>query len=154
MARVIRVIGTPDGGRTDVTALPATGLKVKAGAASSIKKGNLVIKDGSNAGYVCVAADATDTDSVIVGVALADSTETASVDGYVDVFYAPEIYVEIFAKTPGSLVATMLYSKFILDVTSGSHTLDQGTTTKGFITLIDYNNTTEGKCIAKIACSL
>ena len=131
-------------------------LEVKAGGSgASILPGYLVIADGSNPGYVKAAPDATDTDSVIVGVASSTSTETASVDGTVLVEAAPVLFVSLKAKTPANLVATMRYTnKYILDVTSGNYTLDQGTTTKGLFRLINFDNTTDGNCLASIDCTL
>ena len=84
MANVIKVLGTPSGNGANLSAsmpFPAAGYKVKAGTTGSILPGYLVIKDGSNAGYVKAAPDATDSTSVILGVAADTSTETASVGG-------------------------------------------------------------------------
>lgn len=161
MAKVIRVIGNLSGTRTDVAALPGGGIQnpgqpgflVKAGTAASISTGFLVIKDGSNAGYVKAAPDATDNTSVIFGVATSNSTETASADGYVTVSWDQNLIVEIFAKVPGSLATSKLNASYILDVTAGAYKLDEATTTNGFIRLLSYDNTTNGKCIAVITCN-
>lgn len=149
MARLIQVIGTLDG-NVQTSSMIQT-LPVKSGAVASIKTGYLVIKDGSNAGYVAAAPDATDSDSVILGVALCDSSDTASADGVVTIVAASVLLIKIFAKTPGSLAATMPFSKYILDVTAGSYTLDQATTTKGIFRMISYDNTSNGLCIATLA---
>lgn len=157
MANVIKVLGTPSGNGANLSAsmpFPAAGYKVKAGTTGSILPGYLVIKDGSNAGYVKAAPDATDSTSVILGVAADTSTETASVDGNVHVISAPVLLVELAAKTPASLATSKLLSKYILDVTSGNYTLDQATTTNGIFTLHDYNDTTTGICKATLACNL
>lgn len=146
-------MGSLSGTRTDVANLPAAGFKVKAGTAGSILPGYLVIKDGSNAGYAKAAADATDNTSVILGVAISTSTETAAADGNVNVTWDQNLVVEIYAKTPGSLATSKLLSSYILDVTSGAYKLDEATTTNGFIRLLDYDNTTSGKCIAVITCN-
>lgn len=130
-------------------------LEVKAGTAASIKPGYLVIADGSNPGYVKAAPDATDTDSAVVGIASSESTETASLDGTVLVEAAPVLLVRLKAKTPGSLLATMKYTnKYILDVINGNYTLDQATTTKGLFRLLDFDTTTDGNCLASVACTL
>lgn len=151
MASVIKVASSLGGNPVNTLRVTAP---VKSGAAASIKAGYLVIVDGDNAGYCKAAADACDTDSLVVGVALQDSTDTASADGVVVLASAPQMVVELKAKTPANLVATMKWTnKYILDVTSGAYTLDQGTTTKGIFTLIDYDNTTDGNCIAILACN-
>lgn len=163
MAKVIRVIGDLSGSRTDVAALPGGystggtpsqgGFLVKAGTAASIQEGYLVIKDGSNAGYAKAAADACDSTAVILGVATSASTETAAADGYVTVQWMQNLLVEIYAKTPASLAISKLISSYILDVTSGNYKLDEATTTNGFIRLLSYDNTTDGKCLALITCN-
>jgi len=147
MAKTIKVIGQVGGGvASDPTSFD---LRVKAGTAASIKPGYLVIKDGSNAGYVAAAPDATASTAEIIGIAGSTSTDTATADGTVQVITAPSLLVEIFAKTPASLAATMLYDQFILDVTSGNYTLDQATATNGIFRLISYDATT-GRCIATL----
>lgn len=157
MANVIKVLGTPEGSGANVSAslaFPPEGFKVKSGTTGSILPGYLVTKDGSNAGYVKAAPDATDSDSVIIGVAADTSSETASADGNVHVITAPVLLVSLKAKTPGSLATAKLVDKYILDVTSGNYTLDQGTATKGIFRLMSYDNTTDGNCVATLACNL
>lgn len=151
MAKLISVVNTGEGGVPNVFPIS---LDVKSGTTGSIQPGMLVIKDGSNAGYVAAAPDGTASPSVIVGVAASTSTETASADGTVDVYYDDVLWVEIYAKTPANLVQSMLYSKYILDVTGGNYTLDQATTTNGFITMMDFDNTTDGLCRALLHCSI
>lgn len=152
MSKLIQVVNQIGGQPVATFTKP---LEVKSGTSGSILPGYLVIADGSNPGYVKAAADACDTDSVIVGVANSTSSETASADGTVTVEAAPVLFVKIKAKTPASLVATMRYTnKYILDVTSGNYTLDQGTTTKGLFRLLDFDNTTDGNCLASIDCTL
>lgn len=151
MAKLIEVVNTLDGKEVPVLQIA---VPVKAGAAASIKAGYQVIVDGSNAGYAKAAPDGTDSTSLTLGVASEDSTETASVDGTVMIYTAPVLLVRIKAKTPGSLVATMkLTNKYALDVTTGNYTLDQGTTSNGIFTLLDYDNTTDGNCLAALACN-
>ena len=151
MAKVLEVINQLSG--TPVHTLQMT-FPVKAGAAASIKAGYLVIVDGSNAGYAKAAPDGTVTTDLVLGVATSDSTDTASADGVVQIQSAPVLLVRIKAKTPGSLAATMvLTNKYQLDVTTGNYTLDQGTTTNGIFTLLSYDNTTDGNCIAAVACN-
>lgn len=151
MAKVLEVINALGG--TPVHTFQLS-LPVKAGAAASIKAGYLVIVDGGNAGYAKAAADGATTSDLVLGVATSDSTDTASADGVVQIQSAPVLLVRIKAKTPGSLAATLvLTNKYQLDVTSGNYTLDQGTTTNGIFTLLSYDNTTDGNCIAAVACN-
>lgn len=157
MANVIKVLGTPTGNGANVSAsmpFPAVGFKVKSGTAGSIVPGALVIKDGSNAGYAKAASDGTASTSVILGVAADTSDETASDDGNIHVISAPVLLVSLKAKTPASLATALLLDKYVLDVTSGNYTLDQGTSTNGIFRLMDYDNTTDGNCIATLACNL
>ncbi len=162
MAKVLRVIGSLSGSRTDAAGLPGGivggnpsqgGFLVKAGTAASIQAGYVVIKDGSNAGYAKAAADACDNTAVILGVATSASTETAAADGYVTVTWDSNLIVEVYAKVPASLATSKLLSSYILDVTSGSYKLDEATTTNGFLRLLSYDNTTSGKCIAVMTCN-
>lgn len=146
MAKLINVLSSLDGVQV---ATHQVQLKVKDGTTASIKAGMLVIRDGSNAGYVKAAADACDTDSLILGVANSDSTETSTAVGYVTVEAAPVMVVRMKAKTPANLTqALCLTNRYILDVTSGSYTIDTATTTKGIFTIVSFDNTTDGNCIA------
>lgn len=150
MANVIKVLNALDGHQVNNT-FPLNA-KVKSGTTASIQPGYLVIVDGSNAGYVKAAPDATDSTSVILGVANAASTETSSADGVVTLDAASVMVVALKAKTPGSLTAAMTFTgKYILDVTSGSYTLDQGGTSNGIFRLISFDDTTNGNCIATLA---
>jgi len=149
MANVIKVLNSLSG--QPVYSFPVT-LKVKAGAVGSILPGYLVIVDGGNAGYVKAAADTCDSDAKILGIASSTSTDTVGADGTVTIDTAPVLYVELFAKTPANLTAAMTFTnKYILDVTSSNYTLDQGTTSKGIFTLVDYDNVTNGLCHATLA---
>lgn len=151
MAKYIQIVGTPEGSTQFASMAP--NFPVKAGAVSSILNGYLVIQDGSNAGYFAAAPDTTDTDSFIFGVANAPSTDTVAADGVVNVYRGTRILARMFAKTAGSLVSTMVGSKFILDVTSGNYTFDQGTTTKGFIHLLEILDAVTGECLVEIYTS-
>lgn len=151
MARLIQTLNNGDGGFP----VPFTqDFDVYAGAVGSIIPGMLVISDASHPGYVIAAPDATDTDDIIVGVACSTSTDTVAGNGTVSIETAPYLLVNIFAKTPGSLTQALKLDLYNLDVTAGSYTLDQGTTTKGIFRLFEYDNTTTGKCIASIKCSI
>lgn len=151
MAKLISVTNTGEGGVPNVFPIS---LDVKSGTVSSIKAGTLVVKDGSNAGYVAAAADGTASTAVVVGVAASDSSETASADGQVNVYSDANLIATMFAKTPANLVQSMKYAKYILDVTGADTTLDQATTTNGFITMMDYDNVTDGNCNVIIHCTI
>jgi len=150
MAKKIRVINTGNGGIPNV--FPPK-LLVKSGTVGSIANGDLVVKDGSNAGYAAKAADGTASTAVIAGVAAMRSTETGSLDGIVEIVHDKELLVEIYAKVPANLTVAKRLSKYVLDVTGDDVTLDESNTTNGFITLLDYDAST-GLCRALIACSL
>lgn len=145
----IEVLNSLDGNQAVPTY--TMNLPVKAGAATSIKRGYLVIKDGSNAGYVKAAADGASTDDVILGVAVSDSNDTATADGTVDIATAPTLVVRIKAQTPGNLAATKLFDVYTLDVATGEYLLDEDDTTKGIFRLISYDNATDGNCIATLS---
>lgn len=131
-------------------------LPVKAGGAGgSILAGYQVIADAGNPGYVKAAPDGAASTDLTAGIANGTSTETATADGYVTVEAAPVLIVRIKAKTPANLVSTMKFTnKYVLDVTAGDYTLDQGTTANGIFRLIDFDNTTDGNCTASLQCNL
>jgi hypothetical protein len=139
--------------------LPATaskGMIVKANT-KAIKIGDLVIVDGSNAGYVTTIADSAQasSDNVLIGIAAGDSTQTASVDGEVVVTIpvGTGLYCKIGALTKGSLAASQLYLNRTIDVSAaGVATFDQGTATKGIAKLLGYNSTT-GECEVFLRCN-
>ena len=151
MSKTIQVFGQLGG--EYVAPLPVT-LAVKAGADASIQPGFLVIVDGGNAGYVKAAPDGTDSDSIVLGVADSVSTDTVGADGTVTLCAAPSNLIKIKAKTPASLVASMKLAKYTLSVSGSDYTLDQGTTTKGIFSLLDFDNTTDGNCIASFGSQI
>lgn len=104
----------------------------------AITAGEWVIKD-STAGYVKLAADGTDTDDTIVGVAATDSTQTASADGVVYVYDDPDLVIRGKATTPGNLAQAVKLTSCTLDVSSGVQTIDENDTTKGAFTILNYN---------------
>lgn len=128
-------------------------LDVKSGTAGSIEPGMLVVKDGSNAGYVAAGANGATTSAIVVGVAASTSTETASLDGKVLVESAPVILAQMFATTPGNLSQAVKLTACTLDVSSGAYTIDENDTTNGFIRLYSYNATT-GECIVSFSCNV
>lgn len=152
MSKLIQVVNQIGGQPVATFQKP---MEVKAGTSGSILPGMLVIADASNPGYVKAAPDNTISTDLAVGIANSTSSETASLDGTVNVEGAPVLFVKLFAKTPASLLAAMRYTnKYTLDVTGGNYTLDQGTTTNGIFRLIDFDSTTNGQCLASINCNL
>lgn len=125
---------------------------VDAGTAATIKLGHLVIFAASNQQYVLEATDGLDSDGLVCGIAASDSTETASVDGTVLVYRAPALKATIEATTPGNLAATTKLNLVTLDVTGTVHTVDENDTTKGFIRILTYDNTTDGNCEVEVPC--
>lgn len=151
MGYVLQVLGTPSG--TPVETFPVA-LPVKAGAASTIKAGAPVIVNGSQAGYVTYGPNGMSTSNLCVGVAATDSTETVAADGTVLVYSAPLLLVKCKAATPANLTAAMkLTNKYTIAISGSSYLLDQGTTSSGVLTLIDFDNTTDGNCTAVLACN-
>lgn len=152
MAKTIQVLQSLGG---EATPTFFVSLPVKSGTSASVQPGYPVIADGSNAGYVKAAPDNVTSADLLAGIANGASTETASADGVVTVEAAPVLVVALKAKTPGSLVSTMKFTnKYTIDLTSGNYTLDQGTTTNGILRLVSFDNTTDGNCVATVACNL
>ena len=150
MAKLIEVIGLEGGAAAPTFMKP---LDVKSGTSASVKVGYLVVEDAGNAGYYKAAANGTDTDTTITGVANIESTETASADGVVDVVKGDRrLICRMKATTPANLAITVIGTKCTLDVSSGDYTVDENDTTKGFIEILDYDNTTDGNCIVAIDC--
>ena len=150
MAKVLKVRGGL-AGQQIANPFPVT-LPVFAGAVGSILPGYLVIVDGSHAGYCKAAADACDTDSTILGVANSTSTDTVAADGTVTIDAAPVMMLEAYVKTAASLTTAMvLTNKYILDVTSGSYTVDQGTTSKGLFKIVQILDSTTGLILCTLA---
>ena len=116
---------------------------VKAGAASTIKAGEMVIKDGSNAGYVSAAADGASNSSVWVGVAASTSTETATADGTVEVYDNPMTVFRGKPTTAANLARAIVFTQVTLDVGSVYQTIDENDTSSGTFIITDYN-TDEG----------
>ena len=145
MAKTIKVLSQL-GGQQVTSPFPVT-VPVFAGGTSSIKAGMLVITDAVNPGYWLAAPDATDTDTFInAGVATSDSTETATANGTVTIDVAEVMIVSVKAKTPADLTVAKKGVAFILDVSGSDYTMDQGTSTKGILNLIDFDNISDGNC--------
>lgn len=118
------------------------GLLVKAGAAASIKAGEPVIQNtAGDAEYVLGAAADIDTDDTFVGIATSDSNDTATADG--TVYVALPSFGTVIggrALTPGNLASTVRLTKVTIDYASPNYTIDESTTTKGFLQIVDYNS--------------
>lgn len=146
-------IKTLNGGEGNLPAPFIQELDVKSGTAGSIEPGMLVVKDGSNAGYVAAGANGATTSAIVVGVAASTSSETASADGKVLVESAPYFLAQMFATTPGNLSQAVKLTACTLDVSSGSYTVDENDTTNGFIRIYSYDSAT-GECIVSFACDV
>ena len=109
-------------------------------AATAINAGEWVIKDGSNASYVTVAADGASTSgSVHIGVAVSNSTATATADGVVYVVDAVDALFVAAPKSAATLLQAIKNTKCVLDVTSGVFTMDVAVTTNGCFLIEDFN---------------
>lgn len=117
---------------------------VKAGAAASIKAGEPVLQNtGGDAEYVVKAAADVTTSDTFAGIAMSDSTDTASADGYVDVALPnANTIIRGYAKTKANLASTVLLTKVVIDLTGGIFTIDESTTTNGLAQIVDYDAVT------------
>lgn len=107
---------------------------VKAGAASTIKTGDLVIPDDGNPGYVRkVATGETSATATRVYFAVSASNETVGADGTVKLLYGPNMILAGTATTPANLVQAVIDTKVTVDVTTGTITIDENDTTNGFL---------------------
>ena len=115
---------------------------VKSGSAASIKAGEVVIVD-SNAGYVKVAINGSSNTSVYIGIAATSSTDTATVDGVVDVFDDPLCVFRGYATTSANLARAIVHTQVTLDITSSVQTIDENDTTNGTFRIMGFD-TNEG----------
>lgn len=117
---------------------------VKAGAAASIKAGEPVVQNiGGDAEYVVIPTANVTTGDTFVGIAVSDSSDTASADGYVDV--AMPTFGTVYrgnAKTKASLADSQRLTKVVIDLTSSTFTIDESTTSNGLCQIVDFNSTT------------
>lgn len=127
----------------DEPSSPAHEYDVKAGAAASIKAGQLVTVDGSNAGYVKLGVDGGSTALTWVGVAATDSTDTAAADGKVMVYDDPNLRFIGKPTTAGNLAQAIKNTVVTLDVADGVQTIDENDTTNGVFRILDYNSLTD-----------
>jgi hypothetical protein len=125
----------------------------------AINNGELVIVDGSNAGYattIASGAQAT-TSNTLIGIAATTSTQTASADGTVDVIVPANgrvLRVTLKALTPASLANSQRLAVHTIDCSAGGvFTFDQGTTANGIIRMESFDNTTQGNVIADLICN-
>ena len=112
---------------------------VKAGS-TAILAGEWVIQNTSgDVEYVKLAANGSSTSDVHVGVAVSNSTHTASVDGVVYVVDAIDALFVGAATTVANLVDAVRNTLVTLDVTSGVFTIDENDTSSGCFLIVDYN---------------
>jgi hypothetical protein len=122
---------------------PVQSYDVYLGSATSIKAGEPVVKDDANAGYVTTRAVDVTSGDTFVGVALSDSSDTASVSGKVFVAKAnPATLFRGKAKTKASLAQSQKNTNVVIDCTSSAFTVDESTTSNGIACIQDYNSTT------------
>lgn len=118
--------------------------QVKAGGAATIKAGEPVIQGTSgDAEYVKIGSTLTSTPDTFVGIAVTDSSDTASADG--EVYVAMPTFGTVFrgnAKTLASLSTANLLTKVILELSSSSWVVDESTTTNGFCQMVGMNTST------------
>ena len=127
---------------------------VKAGAVGSIAKGDLVIPDDGNAGYVRKIADGEVVAAAYrVYLAISDSSDTVAADGTVELEYAPGMILEGTATTKANLVQAVIDTKVTVDVAAGVITVDENDTTNGFLRIARPSggaanfDTTDGKLL-------
>lgn len=150
MSKIIKTIEQL-GGQQISNSFPVT-VPVKAGALASINPGNLVVRDPTNTGYWKVVGNgATAGDINCAGVAKSISTDTVGADGVVDLEVAGNMMCSIPALTPGSLAATGVGYKAVIGFSGGNTTYNQSTATNGFMTLVSYDDTTNGNCVVVFA---
>lgn len=112
------------------------------GSGASISPGDLCIYIN---GYWAKLANGEANADGRYGIARSTSTETASVDGLVDVEFAPQgLKVKGRATTPASLVQGVLGDKVTLDVSAGVQKVDQSDTTNGRLLIVDYDTSVSG----------
>ena len=129
-----RTVGVVGGGQPEVAEFD-----VVLGVLTSIEDGDLVIVDGSNAGYVKKAADAASNTARWIGRARKDSTDTVAAAGTVEVEYHPNgLIVRGNATTVGSFAQSIIDTRVTLDVAAGVQTVDENDTTNGALTIIRY----------------
>lgn len=108
----------------------------KAGG-TAIKAGEWVIKGtGGDVEYVTIAANGDANTAVWVGVAAGASTETASVDGTVEVFDSTDYTFRGKPTTAANLATALLLTQVTLDVASGAMTIDEDDTTNGTFLIV------------------
>lgn len=113
---------------------------VKAGS-TAILAGEWVIQNTSgDVEYVKLAANGASTSDVHVGVAVSNSTHTASADGIVYVVDAIDALFVGAATTVANLVDAVRNTLVTLDVTSGVFTIDENDTSSGCFLIVDFNS--------------
>lgn len=119
---------------------------VKSGAVATIARRDLVVRDSGNAGYVKKAANGESNTAAWIGVAVTNSTETASADGVVEVAFHPSgLKVVMAPTTPGNLAQAIKLTLVTLDVDgSGNQTVDENDTTNGALRVLTYDNSVSG----------
>lgn len=128
---------------------------VKSGALTSISAGDLVIVDGSNAGYVKKAADGASSSAAWIGRAKTDSTDTVGADGVVTVeFDSVGLVVRGLPTTASNLAQAIKLTRVTLDVSGGGvQTVDENDTSSGVLRVLTYD-TNAGTIDVVVPCHL
>lgn len=122
--------------------------------ATAIYAGEPVKLKSSGSPYVIPLADAEPvigTTTQMVGIAKSDSTQTASADGFIDVYMCDEGDILLAAKAKSaaafdtvSEINALRGDRVLFDLTSGVYTIDQsaGDTATSGVLIVDGNPTT------------
>lgn len=118
---------------------------VKSGTTASILSGEPVITNSAAVGYVKlpganITSGGSVTDAFVVGVAMTNSDESTSADGVVSVAVARG-NIKFVGKAGNTFAQAQETTNVAVAKNSGVFTLDNGTTTTGVATLLDYNST-------------
>lgn len=119
-------------------------VRVKAGAAASIKAGEPVIQNSADANYVkSPGASVTVGAPLFAGIAVTTSDDTVAANGTVYIAMpSPTTVFRGKAKTIASLADTVRLTKVVIDFTTPNYTIDESTTTNGLCQILNYDSTT------------
>ena len=118
---------------------------VKAGAAATIKAGDLVLQNtAGDVEYVKAVGTATaDTDDIVIGIAATTSTDTAAADGTVMVYDDLDATIVGLADTKGNLTDANLLTAVPIDSSAaGVQRLNENDVTKGICFIKKYSAST------------
>ena len=135
---------TPNFWPADAEDTQATKYYVKAGAAASIKAGDIVLQNtGGDDNYVVAAGTqvVNTDDAKIVGVAATTSDDTASADGTVMIYDDVDTKYIGRPLSTGDVAATIRLTGVTVDsAATGVQTVKLADTTKPVVTVLDYDD--------------